>query len=105
MVTGAYLNELNLNKIKMYWCNSFNFEHATFGAWTPIFFNSIFLIPGPFDSEYIQYLKNKNTYNPIVACHDIYKNNYETDFIQIKNNKINISPRIATNKRMDKRFK
>lgn len=85
---GAYLAQLNLDNIKFKWCCQMSYlsdlsalkkssdemictNNLTFGAWIPLYFNSIFMVPTFQSNGFINYLKNFNqNYKKIIEFID-----------------------------------
>lgn len=67
--TGSYLAQLNLEKIKFNWCNNMNKflnDDMIYGAWTPFYFNEIFLSPSFYSNNFINFLKEDKNYKKII---------------------------------------
>ena len=87
---GSFLAQLNFDKIKFNWCfpmfkfinggsividihgNIDNDGDLIGGAWTPLFFNDIFLVPSIYSNGFIDILKKNKDFKKIIEYIDNY---------------------------------
>lgn len=74
---GSYLATMNLDKIHFTWCpnmsylsnlNDDNISNIILGAWSPLFLNTVFIVPNLYSSGFLNYLQNNfKIYDKIIT--------------------------------------